>query len=241
MFIIFPFEVDFYRKHGMDVEYLGNPLVDEIERKKTGLINREEIKKSLGIDNRPVIALLAGSRTNEIKHNLPEMLKVIRYFPDYQFVLAGVSNIPDELYIKITASSPVTLIKGKTYEILSVAEASLVTSGTATLETALIGVPQVVCFKGDNISMLIARIVIKVKFISLVNLILNREAIRELIQFALNERNLLDELKDILPGGAKRGKILADYDSLRNQLGPSGASFRIASKMVDSLKSDSRR
>jgi lipid-A-disaccharide synthase len=241
MFIIFPFEVDFYRKHGVEVKYLGNPLVDEIERKKTGLINREELKKSLGIDNRPVIALLAGSRTNEIKHNLPEMLKVIRYFPDYQFVLAGVLNIPDELYFKITANSRVNLIKGKTYEILSVAEASLVTSGTATLETALIGVPQVVCFKGDNISMLIARIVIKVKFISLVNLILNRESIRELIQFALNERNLLDELKYILPGGAKREKILADYDSLRDQLGPSGASFRIASEMVDSLKSEHRR
>jgi lipid-A-disaccharide synthase len=238
MYIIFPFEVDFYRKHDVEVEYHGNPLVDEIERKKLDLASQADLRKNLGIDERPVIALLAGSRSHEIKHILPEMIKVVRYFPEYQFVLAGVRNLPENLYRKILGYSPVTLVTDKTYEILYSAHAALVTSGTATLEAALIGVPQVVCYKGDFFSMVIAWMVIKVRFISLVNLILGYEAIKELVQYDLKEKNLVKELRAIVSEGGEREKVFSDYAKLKQILGPAGASFRIAAEMVNSLKKD---
>jgi len=236
MFIIFPFEVGFYKKHGITVEYMGNPLVDETESRIASFSSKSDIRKNLGIDNKPVIALLAGSRKHEIEIILPEMLKVVSHFPDYQFVLAGVKNIPDELYLQIIGSHQVKLIKEKTYEILYVAEAALVTSGTATLEAALHGTPQVVCYKGDFLSALIARIVVKVKYISLVNLIMDTEVVRELLQYNLTEKSILKELKAILPGGSKREKILSDYEVLKQKLGPAGASGRIAGEMVEELR-----
>jgi lipid-A-disaccharide synthase len=236
MYIIFPFEVDFYKKHKIDVEYCGNPLLDETERKIKALPGKEEIMKCLELGNKPVISLLAGSRKSEVKQILPKMIKAVHHFPDYQFVLAGVKNLPDELYLKIIGKNPVRLIKERTYEILSISEAALVKSGTATLETALFNVPQVVCFQGDFFSMVIAWIVVKVKYISLVNLITGYEAVRELIQYYLNEKNLVLELKAILPGGSKRGKILNDYKKVREILGPAGCSERVALDMVKTLK-----
>ncbi len=235
MYIIFPFEVDFYKKHNITVEYRGNPLVDETEKRIASFPVRNKICRFLGIEEKPVIAFLAGSRRHEIEFILPEMIKIIHYFPDYQFVLAGVKNIPDELYHKIIGNEPVRLIKEKTYEVLYAADAALVTSGTATLEAALIGTPQVVCFKGDFFSMLIALMVIKVKYISLVNLIMGFEVIRELVQYDLKEKILMKELKAILPSGEKRDKILSDYEVLKDKLGPSGASGRIAREMVMEL------
>jgi lipid-A-disaccharide synthase len=235
MYIIFPFEVDFYKKHGIDVEYRGNPLVDETEKRIASFPARADICKFLGIEEKPVIALLSGSRRHEIELILPVMLKVVHLFPEYQFILAGVKNIPDELYNKIIGNAPVKLIKERTYEILYASQAALVTSGTATLEAALMDTPQVVCYKGDFFSMLIAWMVIKVKYISLVNLIMNSEVIRELVQYDLTQKNLCAELKAILPGGVKREKILADYNILKDKLGPSGASFRVAKDMVDKL------
>ena len=236
MYIIFPFEVGFYKKYNIDVEYLGNPLVDETEKRISSFPARDEICKNLGIGEKPVIAFLAGSRRHEIELILPEMIKVVRHFPGYQFVLAGVKNIPDELYSEIIGNEPICLIKERTYEILYAARAALVTSGTATLEAALTGTPQVVCYKGDFFSMLIAWMVIKVKYISLVNLIMGFEVIKELIQYDLKENNLLTELKAILPGGMKREKILSDYEVLKDKLGPAGASGRIAREMVAVLK-----
>ena len=236
MYIIFPFEVEFYKKHKIDVEYRGNPLLDETERKIKALPGKEDIMKSLDLGNKPVISLLAGSRKSEVKQILPEMIKAVSHFPDYQFVLAGVKNLPDELYLKIIGKSPVKLIKEKTYEILSISEDALVKSGTATLETALFNVPQVVCFKGDFFSMVIAWIVIKVKYISLVNLITGYEAVKELVQYSLNEKNLVSELKVIVPGGSKREKMLNDYKKVREILGPAGASERVAADMVKTLK-----
>ncbi len=235
MFIIFPFEVDFYKKHDINVKYVGNPLVDETERRIASFSKKKEILKSLNTD-KPVIALLAGSRRHEIELILPQMIRMVRHFPGYQFVLAGVKNIPDEVYTKIITSENIKLVKERTYEILYVSEAALVTSGTATLEAALIGTPQIVCYKGDFISMLIAWMVIKVKYISLVNLIMNTEVIKELVQYDLKEETLLKELNAILPGNAKREKILADYEVLREKLGPAGASERIAGEMVRELK-----
>ena len=144
----------------------------------------------LHVEEKPVIALLAGSRRHEIEFILPLMLRVVKYFPDYQFILAGVKNIPDELYIRIIGDKPVKLIKEKTYEILYAADAALVTSGTATLEAALHGAPQVVCYKSDFVSMLIAWMVIKVKYISLVNLIMGTEVVKELVQYDLTEKSI---------------------------------------------------
>lgn len=237
MFIIFPFEVEFYKKHGIEVEYRGNPLIDETENRISGFPPKDKMSEYLGIEKKPVIALLAGSRRHEIELILPIMLRIIPHFPGFQFVLAGVKNIPDALYSGIIGNSPVRLIKEKTYEILYVAEAALVTSGTATLEAALNGTPQVVCYKGDFFSMLIAWFVVKVKYISLVNLIMGGEVVKELVQYDLTEKALLDELTAILPGGAKREKLLADYMILKNKLGSSGASGRIAGEMVKELGS----
>ena len=236
MFIIFPFEVDFYKKHGITVEYQGNPLIDETEKRTSRFPAKDSMWKYLGIENKSMIALLAGSRRHEIELILPEMMKTINHFPDYQFVLAGVKNIPDELYIKIIGNAPVKVIKEKTYEILYAAEAALVTSGTATLEAALLGTPQVVCYKGDFFSMLIAWMVVKVKYISLVNLIMGSEVVKELVQYDLTEKALLKELKAILPGGVKREKLLSDYEELKIKLGSAGASGRIAREMVRELK-----
>jgi lipid-A-disaccharide synthase len=236
MFIIFPFEVDFYKKHGITVEYQGNPLIDETENRISGFTAKESMYRHLGIDEKPVVALLAGSRRHEIEIILPEMMKIIHHFPGYQFILAGVKNIPDELYVKIIGNIPVKVIKEKTYEILYVAEAALVTSGTATLEAALNNTPQVVCYKGDFFSMLIAWMVVRVKYISLVNLIMGYEVVKELVQYKITEKSLLRELNSILPGGAKREKLLSDYKLLKNIMGNAGASGRIAREMIMELK-----
>ncbi len=240
MFIIFPFEVDFYKKFGIEVEYRGNPLVDETEKRLSGFPSRAEMCKLLGSEGKPVIALLAGSRKHEIELVLPQMLNVVKYLPDYQFILAGVKNIPDELYNKILGDHPVKLIKEKTYEILYSSEAALVTSGTATLEAALHGAPQVVCYKGDFISMIIAWMVIKVKYISLVNLIMEREVVKELVQYDLTKDKILRELNGILKGGDKREKLLSDYEELKKKLGPAGASGRIAKEMVKELSKSAK-
>jgi lipid-A-disaccharide synthase len=236
MFIIFPFEVDFYKKHGITVEYMGNPLVDETESRIASFASKSEICKNLGIENKPVIALLAGSRKHEIELILPEMLRVVHHFPEYQFVLAAVKNIQEEIYLKIIGNEPVKLIKEKTYEILYVSEAALVTSGTATLEAALHSTPQVVCYKADVFSAVIAWIVVKVKYISLVNLIMDAEVVKELLQYKMNRKSIKKELKAILPGGSKREMILSDYEILKLKLGPAGASGRIALEMVEDLK-----
>ncbi len=236
MYIIFPFETEFYKKYGISVDYMGNPLIDEIEKKIPGLPGKAEVRKQLDLGEKPVIALLAGSRKQEVEIVLPQMVKAARDFPDYQFVLTGVKNLPDDLYRKITGNENIILVKDKTYEVLHIAEAALVTSGTATLETALFEVPQVVCYKGDFFSMLIAWLVIKVKFISLVNLILGYEAVKELLGYLVNRKNLVSELEKILPGGSGREKMLADYKLLKEKLGPSGASERIARDMVKELR-----
>jgi len=236
MFIIFPFEVEFYNKHYISVEYHGNPLVDETERRISAFPDRKEIFRSIGVEEQPVIAMLAGSRRHEIEYILPQMVKMVSHFPQYKFILAGVKNIPDEVYNKIIGEESVLLVKDMTYEILHISVAALVTSGTATLEAALFGTPQVVCYRGDFFSALIGWFVIRVKYISLVNLIMESEVVRELVQYDLTEKKLLSELKAILPGGSRRDKIISDYRDLKYRLGPAGASGRIAQEMVDELR-----
>ena len=235
MFIIFPFETNFYRTHGIDTEYMGNPLVDETSKRIALFPPKDEMKRALGFAGKPVIALLAGSRRHEIEYILPAMLKVVHRFPGYRFVLAGVKNISDDFYNKCIGGEDVLLIKEKTYEILHAAEAALVASGTATLEAALHDTPQVVCYKGDFFSMIIAWMVIKVKHISLVNLIMNEEVVKELVQYDLTEERLFSELKAVLQGGDRREKMLLKYEELKHILGPAGASSRIAAEMVRAL------
>lgn len=236
MFIIFPFEVEFYKKHGINVVYYGNPLVDEIEEKKKLMGTREALKHSLGLDDRPLIALLAGSRNHEVKHILPQMVEVADRFSNFQFVLAGVKSINEDLYKRIIGVKKISVIYDKTYELFRIAEAALVKSGTSTLEAAIMDVPQVVCYSGDLISILIAAVLVKVKYFSLVNLIMGRETVKELIQFDNNPDSISKELEKIIIGGSGREKLLSEYDELRKILGAAGASERIALEMVNLLK-----
>ena len=236
MFIIFPFETEFYGKYAIPVEYRGNPLVDELEKRKNSIPEKSELLKMLKLEDKPVIGILPGSRKEEIRSILPQIVKIINDFPQYQFMAAGVKNIPEELYTSIVGDVPLKIITGRTYELLKVSEAAIVKSGTSTLEAALFNVPQVVCYRGDFFSMLIALILIKVKFVSLVNLIAGKEVVRELLGYSLNRTNLAKELSAILPGGSKRQNILSEYKILKEILGPAGASGRIAKAMVEELR-----
>lgn len=236
MFIIFPFETDFYGKYDIRVKYRGNPLVDEIERRITSMPGESEICSMLQLQDKPVIGILPGSRKQEIKYILPQIIKIIPDFPQYQFVIAGVNNVPNDLYLRIAGDSPVKIVTDRTYELLRISEAAIVKSGTSTLEAALFNVPQVVCYKGDFFSMLIALILIRVKFVSLVNLIAGSEVVKELLGYSLNRKNLVHELSAILNGGEKREKMLSEYKIIREKLGPAGASERIAKAMVEELR-----
>lgn len=228
MFVIFPFEVDFYRKFDYEVEYVGNPLMDAIAafRPDPGFRGKN------GLSPRPVIALLPGSRKQELAGMLDTMVSVSAHYPGCQFVIAGVSNLPGELYEPYLETPGVKVIFDRTYDILHIAEAALVASGTATLETALLNIPEVVCYRTSRVSYLIARALIKVKYISLVNLIAGKEIVRELIQDDFNTAALSDELGKILPGGEKRERMLSDYRTLMEKVGPEGASEKAGSRMV---------
>lgn len=237
LFIIFPFEIEYFRKRGVEAIYEGNPLVDSITEKLARIPSREQFLRENGLDGRPIVALLAGSRASEIKNNLPFMVELSGFFPNYQFVVAGVSWLDRSQYDSYLEGTPVRHVCDKTYELLKHSEAAVVTSGTATLETALIGTPEIVCYKSDAFSVLFGRIVIKVRFISLVNLIMDREAVRELIQSDMSMEKASAELKSILQGGDKRDKMLADFEELRAIVGGPGASDRFAARMVEELNS----
>lgn len=235
LYIIFPFETGFFKKHGCEAHYLGNPLIDQVETYRAGSPDPDSLKKSLGLGEKPVIALLSGSRQQEIRHILPIMVSVTRSLPDYQFVIAAMGHLPEKLYERIRGSMPVKVITNRTYDILSVAEAALVASGTATLEAALFDVPQVVCYRTSGLTYRLAKLVIKVRFISLANLIMDREIVKELVQNDLNQKNLHRELLNVISSGYKHDIIRSDYRQLRKVLGESGASSRIANDMVQSI------
>lgn len=236
LYIIFPFEKEFYSRHQFPAIFMGNPLIDHIEGWRSKAPAAEAIKSSLDLDSRPVIALLSGSRSQEVSRILPLMASVAPSFPDYQFVVAAMDHLPAELYRRCTEGYPVRTINGRTYDLLAVAEAALVTSGTATLETALFDVPQVVCYSTSRLTYSLAKWVIKVRFISLVNLVMDREVVRELIQKELSLTGLHRELSQILSTGYRHGMMKRDYSELREILGGSGASERVAADMVASLE-----
>ena len=235
MLVILPFEEEFYKRYGVDVTFVGNPLLDELAKVGTGNRSIFLRRNSLG-ERREIIALLPGSRRQEVKRTLPVMIKVASHFPNYQFVVAGVSSLDRSLYKDIMGQSDVFFVENQTYELLQNSSAALVTSGTATLETALFSIPEVVCYKATDFSYRLAKWMIKVKFISLVNLIMDREVVKELIQGDLNEDNLVKELDQLLHNGKRQRRLLEDYEELKDKLGNVGASEKAAEVIIESLK-----
>lgn len=237
MLVILPFEKEFYRKFNYEVSYVGHPLLDAIEQdKQLQLPDEEDWRKNFGLDQRPIIAVVPGSRKQEVKVMLPMMTSVCKLFNDYQFVVAAAPSIPVSFYNALDLDKNVKIIPNQFYSILKHAKAALVTSGTATLETALFGVPEIVCYRGNAISFFIAKKMIKVKYISLVNLIMDREVVTELIQKELNTKNIAKELAILLNDEKQKLKIKTDYEALKMMLGNSGASDMAAQFIADFLK-----
>ncbi len=238
LFIIFPFEVEYFKGKGIEAIYEGNPLVDSIAQRLRTIAPREEFLAENGLDSRPLVALLAGSRKSEIQRNMGFMIALSKVHPEWQFAVAGVSWIDEELYKVAIEGSSVKVLTDKTYELLKYADAAVVCSGTATLETALIGTPEVVCYRMDEFSYRVARAFVKIGFISLVNIIMGKEVVRELIQHDMTVENASEELQAIMKGGSKHSKMMADYASLGAIVGGEGASDRFAARMVELLKTD---
>lgn len=225
MFCIMTFEKAFYQQFDYEVDYIGNPLFDAIQDFKPNPYFIQENQ----LEGKPIIAILAGSRRQEVKYQLPLMLQMVSLFPDYQFVVAGVTNL-DKVQYALAEKANVKVIYNQTYDLLHVATAALVTSGTATLETALFNVPQVVCYKGDFFSMLIAWAVLKIKYISLVNLSAGKEVVKELIQYDITKKALQTELAKVL--GENREKILADYQELRQKIQTEDSASETAARLM---------
>jgi len=241
MFSILPFEVPFYeQKHKYPVHYVGNPTAQEVAELRAGYHQtHEEFCRENNLDSRkPIIALLAGSRLQEIKDNLPAMIEVAERFEDYQMVLAGAPSIEDEYYDKFLEGTPVRVVKNKTYQLLSHTTAALVTSGTATLETALFNVPQVVCYETPlpKLIRFAFNHVLKVDYISLVNLVANKEVVPEMFADKFTIDGIANELYKIMPGQPARERMLAEYQEVLRELGSKVAPDEAASIMVDLLR-----
>ncbi|MEN9640556.1 MAG: hypothetical protein RLZZ262_2425 [Bacteroidota bacterium] len=231
VFCVLPFEKDFYKKFNVDVSFVGHPLLDINDE----LIGKSQFLVQNNLDERPIIALLPGSRTQEIQRMLPIMLSTIDRFPNHQFIIAGAPG-QDQSRYQPYLNDRVRLIFGQTYPLLKHSEAGLITSGTATLEAGLFQLPQVVCYKASGISYAIAKRIIKVKYISLVNLILDKPAVKELIQADLNTNQLTEELQALLSNPIRISEVNTDYIRLRNALGGPGASQRTAIEMLKILE-----
>ena len=252
MLVILPFEKDFYKKWNYEVEYVGHPLVEVIEEFKIekingqmSMVNREtndamtNDPKTIDLlknNDLKIIALLPGSRRQEILKKLPIMLQVAKHFPAYKFIVAKAPGLPDEFYNELLKPyANVDSVANKTYELLSQSQAALVTSGTATLETALFAVPEIICYKGSSISYQIARRLIKIKYIGLVNLIMDKQVVKELIQNELAEENLVAELTLLLSDENKKQKLAKDYAALKILLSAGGHASHNAAKSIYSF------
>ena len=232
MLVILPFEKAFYKKWNYEVEYVGHPLVEVIEEFE----NQKSKPDRYRVENKKlVIALLPGSRRQEILKKLPVMLQVAKHYPDYKFIVAKAPGLPDEFYNELLQPySNVDSVANKTYELLSQSQAALVTSGTATLETALFAVPEIICYKGNGISYQIAKRLIKIKYIGLVNLIMDKQVVKELIQDMLTEKNLVAELDLLLTNENKKQQLAKDYADLKKLLSAGGhASYNAAKSIYD--------
>jgi lipid-A-disaccharide synthase len=226
MMVILPFEKDFYKKYDYDVDFVGHPLLDAIATYP--FQEKDDFIMENNLDGRPLIALLPGSRKQEISKMLKIMLRMEPIFRDYQFVIAAAPSIDDSFYDQFSKGLNIKILKGQTYDLLHNADAALVTSGTATLEAALMDVPEVVCYKGNQISFMIAKRIVNIKYISLVNLIANKPLLTELIQGQLNTKNLKFELESLLFNIEKRKNLIAEYAKLKEKLGGIGASEKAA-------------
>lgn len=231
LYCILPFEEAFYQKYQYDVEYVGHPLLDEIEQYRE--LPKQELK--ISAENKPIIAMLPGSRKQELRTKLPVMLPLVDLFPQYHFVIAGAPNMDIAIYKELIGDKQVDVVYGQTYTLLQQSEAAVVTSGTATLETGLFEIPQVVCYIGNAISYQIAKRLVNVKYISLVNLILDKEAVTELIQNDCTTERLAKELSLVIEGGNKRAQVLEDYSNLKALLGKGGASKKVAQSVLKTI------
>jgi len=238
MLVILPFEEEFYGKFDYKVDFVGHPLLDAIENYRNKASDNINFRNRNQLNEKPIVALLPGSRKQEIGRMLHVMLSVQNDFADVQFVIAGAPSIPESFYSSLINSEKVKLVFNQTYDLLMNSTAALVTSGTATLETALFNVPEVVCYKGSNISYLIAKNLIKVKYISLVNLIMDKKIVTELIQGDLNKENIKKNLSEILNNKIVAEQIKSDYANLTVKLGGKGASDKAASVIFDYLNSN---
>ena len=234
MYVILPFEKAFYKTYNYDVTFVGHPLIDAISDRVQ--VDEFEFRRKHLLNDKPVIALLPGSRKQEITKTLSVMLSIIDKYPDYQFVIAGAPSQDFEFYRPFITHPDVNFVNNKTYDLLSISYAAIVTSGTATLETALFKVPQVVCYKGSNISYQIAKRIITLKYISLVNLIMDKKVVTELIQNDFNSRELKKEL-DIILDADERKKLFLHYYELEQKLGGRGASEKTADLIFNSIQS----
>lgn len=233
MYTILPFVKDFYKKYAYKAQFVGHPLLDALENRKP--VPLDAFRKKHHLTNKPIIALLPGSRKQEISAMLNTMLSITPDFPEYQFVIAGAPSQDTAYYNTFTNNnSQVHFVSNKTYDLLAVSHAALVTSGTATLETALFKVPQVVCYKGNQISYEIAKRIIKLEYISLVNLIMDKEVVTELIQNEFNADSLKSNLHKILDT-SHREQLFSQYFELEKRLGGPGASLKTAKAIVNSL------
>ena len=239
MLVILPFEKDFYDEYRVDAHFVGHPLLDELS--KVRYINKNNFVRQNKLNSKKeIIALLPGSRKQEVGRMLEVMLKVVDKFPEYQFVIGCAPSLPEEYYKSLIGNANVQLVFNKTYQLLQVASAALVTSGTATLETALFYVPEVVCYKGNTLTYWLAKKIIKVKYISLVNLIMDKPVVKELIQNDLTPENVEAELKQLLTNHKVQRQLLDDYEDLRYKLGNAGASNNAATIIFDDLNKKSK-
>ena len=236
LYTIFPFETAYFRGHGIEPIFCGNPLVDDIAERRASRPTREEYLAECGLDNRHIVALLAGSRISEIKANLPDMVALSRQFTDYQFVVTAVPWIDKAIYDAIIADSDVKYVCDRTQQTLAMSKAAIVTSGTATLETALMGIPEVVLYHVPWLYEKLKPYFLRIPYISLVNINLNREAVKELVRAKLPIEESAKELAAILPGGCDRERMLRDFDELRTMIGDAGASERFAKDIVNTLR-----
>lgn len=236
LYTIFPFETEYFRGHGIEPIFRGNPLTDDIAERRATLPSREEFRAGCGLDSRPIVALLAGSRVSEIKANLPDMVALARRFTEYQFVVTAVPWIDKSLYDKYIGDSGVRYVCDRTQQTLAHSEAAIVTSGTATLETALMGIPEVVLYHVPWLYEKLKPYFLRIPYISLVNINLNREAVKELVRSNLDIEEAAAELRAILPGGNERERMLSDFTELRTMIGEAGASERVAEDMVNTLR-----
>ena len=240
LFSILPFEVDFFeKKHHYPINYVGNPTADEmLQFKKEYNETSLQFCQRHKLPEKPIIALLAGSRTTEIKDNLPRMIQAANVFTDYQFVVAGAPSISRDYYSTFLQGSGVSLVEGDTYALLSHSTAALVTSGTATLETAMLDVPQVVCYATPMARFwgFLRRLFLKVKYISLVNLIADREVVKELVTDTFSIERMISCLRDILPGSEGRAEMLKGYAEMREAIGKPDAPGNAARLMVEKLR-----